>query len=204
MSKLRNYFSGNRYPQYLFDNFLSEYLHNVRNPKAITSTAPKLEIFMKLPFLGFSSDCSKDLKYLISKFYPQIKLNLIFTNSNTIKNFFTYKDKIPPLLSSGVIYKYSCDQCVDTYIGETQMQLKVRICQHKGISYRTDAPYKAPTHSSIRDHAFDKNHPVKIKNFKILESCDKLDIRIVESINIHRFSPSLNEQGSSFNLSILR
>ena len=37
------------------------------------------------------------------------------------------------------------------YIGETQMQLKVRICQHKGISYRIGVPYSAPSHSSIRD-----------------------------------------------------
>ena len=73
MSNLRNYFSGNRYPQYLFDQFLSKYLHNIQNPKPITLTVPKFEMYMKLPYLG--QNCTKDLKSLISKFYPRIRVD---------------------------------------------------------------------------------------------------------------------------------
>ena len=128
-------------------------------------------------------------------FYPIIIL---------FRSFFPYKDRIPSLVASSVIYKYSCGQCPATYIGETQMQLKVRISQHKGISYRTDVPYSAPTNSSIRDHALNSDHPILNSNFKIIDRCSKFDIKILESVNIHKHSPDLNEQASSFPLSILR
>ena len=36
------------------------------------------------------------------------------------------------MMSSNIIYKYSCSQCQSTYIGETQRHLISRICEHKG------------------------------------------------------------------------
>ena len=205
LSNLRKYFSGNKYPQHLFDRYVSKFLNNVFNPQPKVLTVPRKNIFMKLPYFGIkSNELKKELCQLLSKFYPQIKLNLILYNNCTIQSFFPFKDKISPLIASNVIYKYSCGQCDSTYIGETKMQLKVRISQHKGISYRTDVPYSNPSFSSIRDHSLNSDHPILLQNFKIIDRCKKFDIRILESVNIHKFRPNLNEQTSSFPLSILR
>ena len=124
-------------------------------------------------------------------FYPII---ILFSSIFLIKTEFLL------WLNLALFIKYSCGQCPATYIGETQMQLKVRISQHKGISYRTDVPYSAPTNSSIRDHALNSDHPILNSNFKIIDRCSK----IIESVNIHKHSPDLNEQASCFPLSILR
>ena len=126
LSHLRNFFSGNRYPQYLFDKFVSKYLNSIHTPPKRKLTVPKFDIFVPLPYSGdISLNCKKELNSLLNKFYPQIKLNFLFKNKTTIGSFFPYKDKIPPLLSSGLIYKYSCGQCQSTYIGETMMQLSL-------------------------------------------------------------------------------
>ena len=41
-------------------------------------------------------------------------------------------------------------------------------------------------------------------NFKILDSCQPFDLRILESIYIHKIKPSLNDHASSVELSILK
>ena len=67
---------------------------------------------------------TKDIKTVISKYYPQFQLNIALINSNTLDKMFPFKDKISYLCCSCVIYKYQCDQCSSSYIGETQKQPK--------------------------------------------------------------------------------
>ena len=97
----------------------------------------------------------------------------------------------------------SCSQCQSTYIGETQRHLISRICEHKGISPRTSMPFSNPPFSNIREHALSFDHPIKVDNFSVLARCHSHDLRLLESIFIHKFSPNLNNQASSFPLQIL-
>ena len=105
---------------------------------------------------------------------------------------------------SCVVYKYSCRQCPATYIGETRKSMKVRISQHRGISFRTDRPLGDPGNSKIFEHSLSLGHPIHPENFKILDSGSEFDLRILESIHISDQNPSLNNRFSSYDLAILR
>ena len=122
----------------------------------------------------------------------------------TVGSFFRYKDKLPLSLSSSVVYKYTCGQCPATYIGLTKKQMKVRISQHRGISYRTNLPVTNVEYSKIYNHLVDSNHEIKEENFSILSQCNEIDLNILESIYINDKKPSLNDYSSSFNLCILK
>ena len=78
-----------------------------------------------------------------------------------------------------------------------------RICEHKRISPRTSMPFSNPPFSNIREHALSYDHPIKVDNFSVLARCPSHDLRLLESIFIHKFSPNLNNQASSFPLQIL-
>ena len=165
----------------------------------------KKPINIKLPFLGPQTYIAKrKLSALITKFYPHVSIRFIITPSLTIQNFFSFKDKLPISLVSSVIYKYSCGQCSATYIGETRKQLKVRMSQHKGISFRTGNMLNSIEKSKILDHSLDSGHFTSENNFKILDSCQPFDLRILESIYIHKIKPSLNDHASSVELAILK
>ena len=103
---------------------------------------------------------------------------------------------------SSVVYLYSCGQCTSSYVGQTSKQLKVRVSQHKGCSFRTNHPLTIPEKSNIFHHSLTTNHPITLENFKILASCDKFDLRLLESLFIHKLKPSLNDQHSSTDLLI--
>ena len=118
---------------------------------------------------------------------------------------FSYKDKLPPLLVSNVIYKFTCGQCSAAYIGETRKQLQVRVCQHRGVSFRNPmTALSNPENNKILAHSFDKNHQISENNFKILTTCNSYDLRTLESIFIFEQKPQLNCQGASTELFILK
>ena len=63
-----------------------------RNP---TTTVPKKETILVLPYLGVQSKIvTKQLKTCINKFYGCIDLRVIFQSARRIKSFFPYKDMI--------------------------------------------------------------------------------------------------------------
>ena len=76
--------------------------------------------------------------------------------------------------------------------------------QHTGISFRTGNMLNSVEKSKILDHSLDSGHFTSENNFKILDSCQPFDLRILESIYIHKIKPSLNDHASSVELAILK
>ena len=107
-------------------------------------------------------------------------------------------------LSTSVIYKYSCALCASEYIGSTSRTLKTRIAEHEGVSFRTGVPLSKPPHSSIRDHAEQCSGHVSKDSFSILSSSNSSDLRLLESIYIHKLKPKLNDMQSAYPITILK
>lgn len=206
LNYLKSYFLKNSFPQYIIEKTFKKTLENLYNSKLNRLTVPCKPIYFNIPYLGSQSIILKrKLKKLVTKFYPQLNCQVYFKNNNTIQNYFPYKDKLPPSLVSNIIYKYTCRECSATYIGQTQKQLKVRVCQHKGISYRNPHTIlSADNNSAILNHSLELSHEILAENFKILSSALPCDLHILESIFIHIQKPSLNNNTSSFNLNILK
>lgn len=146
----------------------------------------------------------KQLNYFLKQYFPEIKFNFIFTNSFTLKTFFPYKDSIPSHLINNVVYMYTCSLCKQRYIGETRRNLKLRIAEHGGVSVRTGNPISHPSFSQIRSHCQLNKHEFSEQDFKILSKV-KLpsDTRILESVYIKHLKPEINNQTTSFQLSVL-
>ena len=67
-------------------------------------------------------------------------------------------------------------------IFDCSTELKVRVSQHKGISFRTGNMLDSVEQSKILDHSLNSGHCTSDNNFKILDSCQPFDLIILESI----------------------
>ena len=104
---------------------------------------PKRNVFVKLPFLGSTSfQIRKKLQKLFSDKLTSCNLKIVFTSPVRVKSFFTFKDKLPKMLLSGLVYQYRCGGCNATYYGKTKRHFKVQICEHLGISHLTGKKVK--------------------------------------------------------------
>ena len=107
-------------------------------------------------------------------------------------------------LKSYLVYKFSCGQCVSEYVGMTARTLGTTVDEHVGVSYHTGASLTQPTHPAIRDHRDSYGPAFDTSNFKILAnaSCTS-DLRIIESLYIYKTKLIVNNQLSSYPLSIV-
>ena len=92
--------------------------------------------------------------YVVTNGY--IDLRVIFQSARRIKSFFPYKDMINRSQMSKVVYKASCCECQDFYIGKTKRRLHDRKTEHfKGITstdhFEILAKGRSDTHCKIKE-----------------------------------------------------
>ena len=129
------------------------------------------------------------------------------------KNRFTLPVRVKAFSPSRISYlrcyfqdlfiKYKCCGCNATYYGKTKRHLKVRICEHLGISHLTGKKVKIDTNklTAIQEHLLCCNYSPTFEDFSILtrESND-FELKIMESLLITRDKPILNKADSSLPL----
>ena len=204
---LKDYFSNNGYPHQVIYGEINKFLRDKMNPRKIIQTAEQRKIYMVIPYFGKHTENLRDeMSKIVGKYFPQINLQIITVNQNTIGSYFNFKDSLPDSRRSNVVYKYSCELCPFTsYVGSTTRPLYMRIAEHRGRSYRTGRLLQTPPNSSIRDHCKSlPNHFPKEVNFKVVGAAkNAVTLRILESLHIIKDKPQLNNQKSSFPLQIV-
>ncbi|XP_063592580.1 uncharacterized protein LOC134769772 [Penaeus indicus] len=147
----------------------------------------------------------RKLLNLVNLHDSTVDLRIIFTSTNTIGHYFKVKDKLPNLLCSSVVYKFTCSSCNAAYIGKTSRNLFIRADEHKGVSYRTGRPLGKPMDSPVREHCQQYNHSLSRHDFKIIDSLSfASDLSILESLRIWKGRPKLNEYLASTDIELLR
>ena len=162
-------------------------------------TVPKLDLYASIPFLINNNNFYKKLYEIIRLYFPAVKLKLIPKNPLTIGSLFRHKDKLDYLMTSNVVYEYTCPKCdFGNYIGATKRLLRVRADAHKGVSHRTGVKLKTPEYSNIREHTKKCKVDINYIDFKIVgQTSNDQDLPILESLMIKQLVPSLNTQTSA-------
>ena len=167
---------------------------------------------INLPYLGKASmSLKRAIKRSFRLFSPNTKVRIVFSATQTIGNFFKFKDKVDPDLRSRVIYKFSCSACAADYVGSTKRHVRTRVAEHLGISAikgipvaSSTVPPTGPT-SSVRQHLFETGHKFTTENFEVIDSAkNHRKLLILEALHIKRTNPSLNSKLTPFKLNIFK
>ena len=201
LQQLKEIFRKNEYPESFVDNCFRKFLDNAYQTKQKLPTAEKKTLTLVLPYLGVVSlQTRTKLQQALKGVLNCCKLRVIFKTQYKLSSVFRFKDCVPKELTSGVIYKFQCGLCNETYYGETVRHLDVRSGEHIGISPLTNKKVKAKE-SSIKDHLLFCNHTPSLDDFSVLAHEDnKYRLEIKESLLIKRDKPSLNKNISSAQL----
>ena len=135
--KIKQILLANCFPGSLIDKVICNFL----NLQYILHTKPKdkgegkSRITCCLPFLGNRSfRIRNNINKLIKDHYRDIQVQFIFKSTKRVSSLFRYKDRIPTLVCSNVVYKFSCSGCNATYYGKTNRNLLIRCNEHLGIN----------------------------------------------------------------------
>ncbi|MEL6606480.1 MAG: reverse transcriptase domain-containing protein, partial [Cyanobacteria bacterium J06614_10] len=203
--RLTKYFQDNCYPSHIFPRFIKKFLDQKFQPPVKTLTVPKKNVYISLPYMGnFSYFCKSELTSCLSKLYPYVKFNFVFKNTLSIGSLFRFKDTLPELMRSNVVYSFTCPKCnFGTYIGCTSRLLKVRIDSHMGVSYRTNISLSRKEESAVRSHSDKCRSQFYYEDFKILgQASSRSSLLFLESLYIKQLNPKLNSSTTSVPLQI--
>ena len=135
---------------------------------------------------------------------PHCNFWIVFQSKCKLINFFTFKDKIPIFLRSGIVYKFKCGGYNATYYGKTKRHFKVRMCEHLGVSALTGKRVKGDNNSAIKEHHLFSNHSSGFDDFSILATNNNdFKVTLMESLLINRDHPPLNKSRHSLPLELL-
>ena len=195
ISKLKIIWQKNNFPLFFIDKCIKKFLDKVFIKKTPNDLPTKKEFTVPLVFLGkISIQIKKKLQSTFRELCPGLKLKVVFSSPNRIRNGFMFKDKLPREMDSMCLYSFSCGVCNCTYIGETKRHFQVRSYEHIGLSILTNnrLSYNCNNTTAISKHNHDLGHDNDAKNFKIVgHASNKFHLRLKEAFLISLEKPTL-------------
>ena len=189
----------------MIDKCIKNFLDKILTPKPVVSAVPKKQLIITLPYLGnLSLQIRTRINRIMKNKLPYCNIQFVFQTKCKISNFFTFKDKIPLVLRSGIVYKFQCGSCNATYYGKTMRHFKVRMCEHLGISALTGKRVKGDDDdSAVKEHLLFCNHKTDFEDFPILATNNNdFKVTLMESLLINRDHPPLNKNEQSLPLEL--
>ena len=204
---LKQFLQKNKYPQNFLDLTISKILEKlILKHKPHNTDSDKKEYIVCLPYIGKQTNIlKKRLRKLFSSVYPRSKLKTIFKSEARLGKVFAFKDRSSPMMSSLVLYKFTCGCCNASYIGKTKRHLMIRTCEHLGVSKRTgkNLKYNASNATVVQQHLITNNHTGNFNNFDVIGYAkNDFQLLVKEALLIHKLNPSLNRQLDSFKLQL--
>ena len=118
----------------MIESKLFIWFDEIREKYIILSNFDKNPLWLVLPFLGtISLKTRNKLQKPIKGILNCCNLQFTFKIQNKLCNNFHFKDPVPQILTSGVVYKFQCRLCNKFYHGECVRHLAVRSSEHIGI-----------------------------------------------------------------------
>ena len=116
MILLREIFQRSGYPENSIDGFSKLFLNRIHILKEKVPTVVKKSLRLVLPNLGtISLQTRTKLQKSIKGVLNCCKLPVIFKCQNKLRDNYSFKDSDPQILTSGVLCKFQCGFCNDSY-----------------------------------------------------------------------------------------
>ena len=125
VTELKLILRKNGYPNKVVDFCIRNLLDRIFQPREAVTTVPKKESFC----YHFWDHCHYKIRTKITKLFhkklPHCNLKVVFTSTRRLSNCFSFKDRIPKSILSGLVYQFKCSDCNVTYYGKTKRHFKV-------------------------------------------------------------------------------
>ena len=155
-------------------------------------------IIVKIPYEGRSTVMfSRKTKDILERAWVGSKIKMVLLPINRLRSLVTKADNVKNGLKSDVIYNYTCQDCQETYIGETVRHADIRFAEHKSISWKTGKNLKLSIITAIKSHELKTKHVVRLENFDIISRNGTerwIGRKILESYWIKKKKPVMNNQ----------
>ena len=169
-------------------------MHKQQNVQSVVNGPEREKIYVSLPYTYMSVALNRQLSRLLNVLIPSVQLICVFRPSCRLSKLSRLKSSLLPKQNSNVVYKISCSDCNEFYVGMTTRILKNRITEHS-----KDA------NSALFRHSIESDHSIDFDNVQVLDhDNNRINLLIREALFIHDLhaESSLNRNIGSFHLQL--
>ena len=202
VEKLKIIFWKNGYSNSFFNKMYASFEEKMTSDKVESKDDDNdRKYILKVPFIGSVSQNFKNK--LVQLFYDDLRITIspVFDTCKVSK-YFSLKSQTPRLLTSNVVYKFTCLCDANlTYIGKTKRHLMTRCLEHLEL----EKPHKSEVKEHIKSCQICRR--CNFDSFDILKKCTTdHETKINEAFFIKNEVPQLNKNlfnsGSLYTLKI--
>ena len=166
---LRKIFQKNVYSENVIDRYfrlLSLNRIHILKEKIYTvekKLLPLVLLIYELYHCKLGLNCKSQSKGYLSAVNYRLLLK-VKINSNNVR----FKDLVPQIITSGVVYKFQCGLCNESYYTQCVRHLVVRCGEHIGISPLNSKRVQSRTDSAVCLHLLNCNYSPTFEDFIVL------------------------------------
>ena len=190
---------ANGYPKSFLDSCVNKFITRAMSceDKSPPVYGPeKKQICFSLPYCGVNSDrLKRQLGRMFNTICPWIKLTFVFKPVCKLKCLSKLKCNVPKLSQSNLVYRITCSECDEFYVGMTCRRLEQRIHEHSSRD----------SNSALFKHRDTTGHLINFEEPEIMAKDDnKIRLLIKETLKIQetRAYNHLNRNIGSFELKL--
>ena len=184
----REIFQKNGYPE----SFISRCFKLFLNKNHMLTEKKSLRLVFA--YLGtISLQTRTKLQMSIKALLNCCKLQAISKIQSKLYIIFRFKGPVPQIIASGVVYKFACELCNESYHREFVRHLAVRSGEHIGISTLKNKRVKPANDSAVCHHLLNYNYSATFQDFSVpFHENEKYLLKLKESLLIIIDRPSMN------------
>ena len=131
LTVLKGIFQKNFFATKFIDECFKKFLSNIYLVKENVATVEKKCLSLVLPYLRMISlETRTKMQQALKGVLNCCKLEIFFKFQTRLSNSFCYKDPVPKDVISGVVYKFLCGLCNQSYYGKSIRHLDIRSGGH--------------------------------------------------------------------------
>ena len=171
---LRDIFQKNSYSENFTVRCFKLFLNRIHILKEKAPTVEKKPLGLVLPhsrttLLQTRGKLQKSIKGVLNC----LKLQFIFKSQKKLCNNFCFKNFVPQVPTPGVLCKFQCGLCNESYYGECVRHLTVRSGEHIGISPLTNKRVQPGKNSAVCHRWLNCNYSPTFEDFSVLSHENK-------------------------------
>ncbi|KYN27889.1 hypothetical protein ALC57_02707, partial [Trachymyrmex cornetzi] len=185
---------NNDYPVDFIFNVMNDRLKSLVYKKTLKKNSDRETSIDNIRKTWFSFSYVAKISDKFRDIIKDLNMNLALFSRNKLNCFIkTHKDPLPIMSKKNVVYRINCNDCDDSYVGQTKRTVKTRTMEH-----RNDIRKNSNNHSVSTEHRLNCNNNFDWDNIEIMDNERFLyKRRIAEMVYIQLQKNSLNLQSDT-------
>ena len=181
LKRAKSLLERNQYPADFYEPIIEKVIEKLVKPNDEAEEKPEILYKVKIQYRGFHTD--QFVKYLKESGAP---VQVVLTIQKLKSCLPSLKQRVPMMLRSNLVYKFTCPRCNACYVGKTCRHLASRVSEYRTKS--SEPVFRHMTACGVDKSTTEDN----VEVLRVVGGNNSFHLSIMEALYIRELAPKIN------------